>query len=106
MKIISSNNAPMFDRDVIVITKVLKIMYRFLPPLLRSLTSLNTLKDLNTVATPLMPNLRSNICRMTPVSDPRAIKKSNMFHSSLKYYLIPQARSLTKASARNIEVNM
>jgi hypothetical protein len=82
MYIISISSAPILDREVIVITNVLNIMYRFLPPLLRRRRSLNTLKDLRTVAAPLMPNLRSKDYNITPTSDPRATIRSKMFHSS------------------------
>jgi hypothetical protein len=103
---IRSSRAPIFERDVIVMTNVLNIIYKFLPPLLRSLTSLNTLKDLSTVTTPLIPTCRSIIYRMTPSNDPIATKKSNKFHSSEKYCLNPQACNFKRASINNIVVNM
>lgn len=67
---------------LIVITKVLKIIYMLLPPLLRIPNILNTLNSLSTVATPFIPTLRSITVSIEPRRDPIAMMQSNMFHSS------------------------
>lgn len=80
---ISRSKAPMLTREEIVITKVLKIICKFLPPLFSNLKILKILKDLNSVIAPLISSeVRADMIMLKP--DAKATKQSKVFQASLK----------------------
>ena len=102
MKMMSS--PPILERDLRVITNVLKINCKLFPRLM-SRRSLNTLKLLRIVIVPLiLSEVFADIKILA--KEPTTITVSNIFHPSLKYSLGSIAVILIIASKMNIPVNM
>ena len=78
---IRSNSPPIFAKDCIVMTNVLKIKYIDFPPRLSNLRSLRILNALNK-DTPLKARFELRVTT-APRTDPRATMKSKRFHGSL-----------------------
>jgi hypothetical protein len=102
---IKSNSAPMLTKECKVITKVLNIMCKLLPPRLRSLRILRILNDLINVTAPLISNAVYEEIRMLN-PEMKATTKSNVFHPSLKNTMKPCPKILMKTSSAKMAVKM
>jgi hypothetical protein len=101
--IIKSKRPPILAKDYIVMTKVLKIRYRLLPPRFRSLSNLSILKALRSVTAFISTMELIEI--IIEMNELRATKKSKKFHGSLKYDFTPIPKSLIAASSTKIKAN-
>jgi hypothetical protein len=104
MYIIRRSRAPMFTSYCKVITKVLNIICRLLPPRLSRRRILKILNDLINVTVPLISReLYRDM--MMPIAEATATVISKMFQPSLKKTATPCPINLMTASMTKIPVN-
>ena len=97
------SSPPTFAIEGIVITKVVKITFRYFA-FCTNLNILHILNDLSKVVDAPKFKLEAFYMMMVTMV-PTTTQKSNWFHPSLKYSLNPIAKSFMTASSVNIAAN-